>query len=149
MPATLAEYDLDAWDNLDFYDVSMVDGSNLPMYINQLGGRVAALAHRLDRMIDDRVLCQAAGGEVDHGHLEHAVALLDPVDVRGRRAAVRGLVGRGLDLRFGWKRDGEGIVRIAVFLPGLRKGGAARDERRQDKNDPTHVNDFLDHVRDF
>ena len=34
IPATLAEYDLDAWDNLDFYDVSMVDGSNLPMYIN-------------------------------------------------------------------------------------------------------------------
>ncbi len=39
IPATLAEYNLDAWDNLDFYDVSMVDGSNLPMYINQFGGR--------------------------------------------------------------------------------------------------------------
>ena len=39
IPATLAEYDLDSWDNLDFYDVSMVDGSNLPMYINQSGGR--------------------------------------------------------------------------------------------------------------
>ena len=39
IPATLAEYDLDAWDSLDFYDVSMVDGSNLPMYINQFGGR--------------------------------------------------------------------------------------------------------------
>jgi len=38
IPATLAEYDLDAWDHLDFYDVSMVDGSNLPMYINQFGG---------------------------------------------------------------------------------------------------------------
>jgi hypothetical protein len=38
IPATLAEYDLDAWDGLDFYDVSMVDGSNLPMYINQSGG---------------------------------------------------------------------------------------------------------------
>ena len=25
IPATLAEYDMDAWDNLDFYDVSMVD----------------------------------------------------------------------------------------------------------------------------
>jgi hypothetical protein len=34
IPATLAEYDMDAWDSLDFYDVSMVDGSNLPMYIN-------------------------------------------------------------------------------------------------------------------
>ena len=39
IPTTLAEYDLDAWDNLDFYDVSMVDGSNLPMYINWTGGR--------------------------------------------------------------------------------------------------------------
>jgi hypothetical protein len=34
IPATLAEIDLNAWDGLDFYDVSMVDGSNLPMYIN-------------------------------------------------------------------------------------------------------------------
>jgi Thaumatin family len=34
IPATLAEYNMDAWDGLDFYDVSMVDGSNLPMYIN-------------------------------------------------------------------------------------------------------------------
>ncbi len=39
IPATLAEYNLDAWDHLDFYDVSMVDGSNLPMYINSFGGR--------------------------------------------------------------------------------------------------------------
>lgn len=34
IPATLAEIDTAAWDGLDFYDVSMVDGSNLPMYIN-------------------------------------------------------------------------------------------------------------------
>jgi hypothetical protein len=34
IPATLAEFNLNAWNNLDFYDVSMVDGSNLPMYIN-------------------------------------------------------------------------------------------------------------------
>lgn len=39
IPATLAEYNLDAWDNLDFYDVSMVDGSNLPMYIYPTSGR--------------------------------------------------------------------------------------------------------------
>jgi hypothetical protein len=39
IPATLAEYNLDAWNHLDFYDVSMVDGSNLPMYINSFGGR--------------------------------------------------------------------------------------------------------------
>ena len=34
IPATLAEFNLNSWNNLDFYDVSMVDGSNLPMYIN-------------------------------------------------------------------------------------------------------------------
>ena len=31
---TLAELTLDSFDGLDFYDVSMVDGANLPMYIN-------------------------------------------------------------------------------------------------------------------
>jgi len=41
IPATLAEYDLDAWDGLDFYDVSMVDGANLPMYINITAGETA------------------------------------------------------------------------------------------------------------
>jgi hypothetical protein len=39
LPATLAEFNLDAWKHLDFYDVSMVDGSNLPMYINSVGGK--------------------------------------------------------------------------------------------------------------
>jgi Thaumatin family len=34
IPATLAEVNFDAWEGLDFYDVSMVDGSNLPMWIN-------------------------------------------------------------------------------------------------------------------
>jgi len=33
-PATLAEFAVGAWGGMDFYDVSMVDGSNLPMYIN-------------------------------------------------------------------------------------------------------------------
>lgn len=39
IPATLAEYNLNAWDGLDFYDVSLVDGSNLPMYINITKGK--------------------------------------------------------------------------------------------------------------
>jgi hypothetical protein len=39
IPATLAEYNLNSFDNLDFYDVSMVDGSNLPMYINITKGK--------------------------------------------------------------------------------------------------------------
>jgi hypothetical protein len=30
---------MDAWNHLDFYDVSMVDGSNLPMYVNTVGGK--------------------------------------------------------------------------------------------------------------
>jgi Thaumatin family len=34
IPASLAEFNLNAWQNMDFYDVSLVDGSNLPMYIN-------------------------------------------------------------------------------------------------------------------
>ncbi|WP_405581442.1 thaumatin family protein [Streptomyces sp. NBC_01190] len=33
-PTTLGEFTFNSFDNLDFYDVSMVDGSNLPMYIN-------------------------------------------------------------------------------------------------------------------
>ena len=39
LPATLGEFNLDAWQDMDFYDVSLVDGSNLPMYINHTGGR--------------------------------------------------------------------------------------------------------------
>ncbi|MEP7024403.1 MAG: thaumatin family protein [Actinomycetota bacterium] len=46
IPATLAEYNLDAWMSLDFYDVSMVDGSNLPMYITLTSGQAA---HKVDR----------------------------------------------------------------------------------------------------
>jgi hypothetical protein len=38
IPATLAEYNLDAWDNLDFYDISLVDGSNVPMYAYPTSG---------------------------------------------------------------------------------------------------------------
>jgi hypothetical protein len=38
LPATLAEFNLNAWRGMDFYDVSLVDGSNLPMYINHTGG---------------------------------------------------------------------------------------------------------------
>jgi Thaumatin family len=39
IPATLAEYDMDSYNHLDFYDVSMVDGSNLPMYITSTHGQ--------------------------------------------------------------------------------------------------------------
>ncbi|WP_274038085.1 thaumatin family protein [Actinacidiphila cocklensis] len=33
-PTTLGEFTFAAFDGMDFYDVSMVDGSNLPMYVN-------------------------------------------------------------------------------------------------------------------
>ncbi|MGW0926796.1 thaumatin family protein [Streptomyces sp. NPDC002755] len=33
-PTTLGEFSFDAYAGMDFYDVSMVDGSNLPMWIN-------------------------------------------------------------------------------------------------------------------
>jgi hypothetical protein len=38
IPATLAEFNLDSFAGLDFYDVSMVDGSNLPMYLRVIHG---------------------------------------------------------------------------------------------------------------
>ncbi len=53
IPAALAEYNLDSYDHLDFYDVSMVDGSNVPMYIDTLH------ASTKDRISPDG--CSAAG----------------------------------------------------------------------------------------
>jgi Thaumatin family len=64
IPATLAEYDLDSYDHLDFYDVSMVDGSNLPMYISITHGRanrrVAADGCERGRGCTSTVECPAA-----------------------------------------------------------------------------------------
>ncbi|MFC1418075.1 thaumatin family protein [Streptacidiphilus cavernicola] len=40
-PSTLAEFNLNAWNGMDFYDVSLVEGNNLPMWINNSGGRGA------------------------------------------------------------------------------------------------------------
>ncbi|MYS23054.1 Thaumatin family protein [Streptomyces sp. DvalAA-14] len=37
-PSTLAEFNLNAWNGMDFYDVSLVEGNNLPMWINNSGG---------------------------------------------------------------------------------------------------------------
>jgi hypothetical protein len=37
-PSTLAEFNLNAWNGMDFYDVSLVEGNNLPMWINSSGG---------------------------------------------------------------------------------------------------------------
>ncbi|HEV2635218.1 MAG TPA: thaumatin family protein [Actinocrinis sp.] len=38
-PDTLAEFNLNAWNGMDFYDVSLVEGNNLPMWINSSGGQ--------------------------------------------------------------------------------------------------------------
>jgi Thaumatin family len=43
LPATLAEFNLDSYKHLDFYDVSLVDGSNVPMWINHSSGTKDAL----------------------------------------------------------------------------------------------------------
>ncbi|MFC4034796.1 thaumatin family protein [Streptomyces polygonati] len=40
-PSTLAEFNLNAWNGMDFYDVSLVEGNNLPMWINNSGGSSA------------------------------------------------------------------------------------------------------------
>jgi hypothetical protein len=72
IPATLAEYNLDAWDGLDFYDVSMVDGANLPMYINVTKGdatkkvspRGCVPAGCTKRVVCPRVLQVKAGHKV-------------------------------------------------------------------------------------
>jgi hypothetical protein len=37
-PSTLAEFNLNAWNGMDFYDVSLVEGNNLPMWVNSWGG---------------------------------------------------------------------------------------------------------------
>ncbi|KAL5229509.1 hypothetical protein ABZP36_028285 [Zizania latifolia] len=43
-PATLAEFTLDGSGNLDFFDVSLVDGYNLPMLVTPLSNGAAAAA---------------------------------------------------------------------------------------------------------
>jgi Thaumatin family len=45
VPATLAEYNLNSYAGLDFYDVSLVDGANLPMWINHSGGTTPDTIH--------------------------------------------------------------------------------------------------------
>ncbi|MEV7289872.1 thaumatin family protein [Streptomyces sp. NPDC093252] len=37
-PSTLGEFNLNAWNGMDFYNVSLVEGNNLPMWINSDGG---------------------------------------------------------------------------------------------------------------
>jgi hypothetical protein len=70
IPATLAEYNLDSFAGLDFYDVSMVDGSNLPMYITITHGgtrnRISADGCEQGHGCTSEVSCPAAL-QVHHG----------------------------------------------------------------------------------
>lgn len=37
-PASLAEITLNGWGNIDYYDISLVDGFNLAVSVSKLGG---------------------------------------------------------------------------------------------------------------
>ncbi|XP_023551330.1 protein P21-like [Cucurbita pepo subsp. pepo] len=47
-PNTLAEYALNQWNNLDFFDISLVDGFNVPMEFSPTSGRCRGISCRFD-----------------------------------------------------------------------------------------------------
>jgi len=47
-PTSLAEFALDAFDGMDFYDLSLVDGFNVPISITLLGGQKSGHGTRFD-----------------------------------------------------------------------------------------------------
>ncbi|KAL1536861.1 Thaumatin-like protein 1 [Salvia divinorum] len=65
-PATLAEFTLDGAGGLDFYDVSLVDGFNLPMLVSPRGGGGGGNCTVTGRAVDLNARCpaelRAAGG---------------------------------------------------------------------------------------
>jgi hypothetical protein len=71
---------------------------------------------------------------VHNGHLEHPGVLLDREDVRRKRSAVGGLVGRWFNRRVPGEMHGETVVAVLVFLPflGQRNAGEEEWERRGD-----------------
>ncbi|XP_055804526.1 pathogenesis-related thaumatin-like protein 3.5 isoform X2 [Solanum dulcamara] len=58
-PATLAEFTLNGADGLDFYDVSLVDGYNLPMLITPQGGTGAGNCSATGCVVDLNGPCPA------------------------------------------------------------------------------------------
>jgi Thaumatin family len=107
IPATLAEYDLDAYDHLDFYDVSMVDGSNLPMYINTAHGttpdRISAEGCEAGHGCTRTVQCPKAL-QVHHGG--HVVACISPCARFGTdRYCCRGRFAAGCNPATTWPID--------------------------------------------
>jgi len=66
-PTTLGEFTFDAYAGMDFYDVSMVDGSNLPMYINTPTPRPPTRS--LHRLLQGRLHLGRELPHRDAGHL--------------------------------------------------------------------------------
>ncbi|XP_004512140.1 pathogenesis-related thaumatin-like protein 3.5 [Cicer arietinum] len=66
-PATLAEFTLNGANGLDFYDVSLVDGFNLPMMIESTGGNCTATGCSVDLNVgcptELKVMSSEGGGE--------------------------------------------------------------------------------------
>ncbi|KAM7521225.1 hypothetical protein LguiB_020187 [Lonicera macranthoides] len=56
-PATLAEFTLDGGGGLDFYDLSLVDGYNLPMLIVPQGGGAGVNCTKTGCMVDLNEVC--------------------------------------------------------------------------------------------
>ncbi len=90
-------------------------------------------------MVDNGTFLKIDVFEFSHHHPEDDVGLTNRIDARRDRAVVGDLVGRCVDLRMGRKGDREGVVGVAVFLPALRSGGSAGDERGQDECDRAHL----------
>jgi hypothetical protein len=61
------------------------------------------------------------------------------IDVRFDRAIVCDRVRRCFDLRIGRKRDPEGIVGIAIFLPVLCGGRTSENEKPRIKDGQSHI----------
>ena len=89
---------------------------------------VSAFGQRLDRIVDYRSWLQASTSELRNGYFELGVVAADKKDIGFDFAIVRNPVGRGFDLWVGRKRDPEGIVGIAVFLPVLCDGRRGENE---------------------
>ena len=107
IPATLAEYDMDSYDHLDFYDVSMVDGSNLPMYITITRGltanRISADGCEKGRGCTSTVRCPAALAVHRDGRL---VACISPCARFGTaRYCCRGPYAQGCSPATTWPVD--------------------------------------------
>jgi hypothetical protein len=117
-PSTLAEFNLNAWNGMDFYDVSLVEGNNLPMWINSYGGSSR------DKL--DANGCSAAGCTRDANATCPAKLAADP----GRQ-------GRGLPERLPGLQDGPDLLHrrlrgappVRPLVLARRLGGRVQEGR--------------------